>query len=174
MSTEEPARPVVVLVGPPGAGKTEVGTLLAKRLGVAFHDTDHAVEAIAGKPVSDVFVEDGEAAFRALEKDAVITALREQTGVVALGGGAVESAAIRAALRGHRVVFLDIRLAAAVRRVGLGVSRPLLLGNVRGQLKRLLDQRHPHYTEVAQDIVATDDRTVEQVADAVAEVLGEQ
>jgi shikimate kinase len=166
------ARPVVVLVGPPGSGKSTVGVLLAEALGVHLRDTDTDVVTGTGRAIADIFVEDGEPAFRALERSAVRAALAEHTGVLALGGGAVLDADTRALLRGHTVVFLDVGLADAARRVGLDTSRPLLLGNVRGQLKALLEERHPLYAEVAGATVDTSGRTPEDVADEVAKAVG--
>ncbi|WP_127783153.1 shikimate kinase [Rhodococcus sp. X156] len=161
--------PVVVLVGPPGAGKTTVARRVAQALAVPVHDTDHAVEAAAGRSISDIFTDSGEEAFRALEEAAVAAALQEQTGVVALGGGAVLSAATRARLAGHPVVFLNVGLAEGVRRAGLASNRPLLAGiNPRATFKALLDARLPLYREVATVEVSTDSR---DVADVVAEVL---
>jgi len=164
--------PVVVLVGPPGSGKTTVAGLLAARLGRSVRDTDADVEARADQSVADLFVGEGEAVFRDLEEQAVARALSEHDGVLALGGGAVLRDSTRRRLADHRVVFLDVGLAASASRVGLGVSRPLLLGNVRGQLHSLLAQRRPLYEEVATWTVGTDDRTAEEVADAVLELLG--
>lgn len=171
MSSAGPSRPRVVLVGPMGAGKTTVGELLADRWGVGFRDTDRDVEQAEGRPVSDLFVEEGEPYFRERERAAVAAALAEHDGVLALGGGAVMDARTRAALAGHTVVFLEVGLAAAADRVGLGVSRPLLLGNVRGQMKALLDERAPVYLAVATHRVRTDQQTPEQVADAVAALV---
>lgn len=159
--------PVVVLVGPPGSGKTTVATLLAQRLGVGMRDTDADVEARTGSSVADLFVDRGEAEFRELEEQAVADALAAHDGVLALGGGAPTREATRGRLRGHRVVFLDVGLAQAAQRVGLGVSRPLLLGNVRGQLHALLTRRRPQYESVAVLTVSTDDLDPDQVADAV-------
>jgi shikimate kinase len=136
-----------------------------------LRDTDADVEAAAGKSVSDIFIEDGEAAFRALERDAVARALAEHDGVVSVGGGAVLAAETRALLAGHQVVFLDVGLSDAASRVGMGGTRPLLLGNVRGQLKALLDARRPLYEEVAVIRVKTDGRTVAEVADDVEKAL---
>lgn len=163
--------PVVVLVGPPGAGKSTVGTLLAERLGVGLVDTDRVVEQRTGTTVADLFVQRGEPAFRELERAAVADALATHPGVLALGGGAPLDPVTRAGLRGLPVAFLDVSAAAAADRVGMGRSRPLLLGNVRGQLRALLAQRRPVYEEVAAVTVPTDDRTPGQVADAVAAAL---
>jgi shikimate kinase len=164
--------PRIVLVGPPAAGKTTVGRLLAERLGVDFTDTDELVVARAGKPVSDIFVDEGEAAFRELEAAAVADALTGTDGVLALGGGAVLAERTRRRLAGHPVVFLATGVPAAASRVGLNRDRPLLLGNPRQQLRVLLEARLPLYREVAAVTVETDARTPEQVADAVLEALG--
>jgi shikimate kinase len=163
--------PRVVLVGPMGAGKTTVGRLLAGRWGVAFRDTDDVVEEAEGRSVSEIFVDSGEERFRALERAAVTRALAEQPGVLALGGGAVMAEETRAVLDGHPVVFLRVGLSDAAARVGLGASRPLLLGNVRGTMKALLDERTPVYESVAVAAVDTDGRTPDEVADAVEEAL---
>ncbi|MGH3459711.1 shikimate kinase [Aeromicrobium sp.] len=158
-------RPVVVIVGPPGAGKSTVAEELARRLGVSVRDTDTDVETEAGASIQDVFIDHGEAHFRALEERAVAQVLDEHDGVVALGGGAVLSERTRERLRDHRVLFLDVGLSQAVRRVGLGTGRPLLLGNVRAQLKQLMDARGVLYREVADLTIVTDDLDPSQVAD---------
>ena len=159
--------PRLVLIGPMGAGKTTVGRLVADALGVGFADTDELVEQRTGRTVAELFVDEGEAYFRQLERDAVADALETHTGVLALGGGAVLDPRTRAQLQGHRVVFLRVGLADAAQRVGLGVSRPLLLGNVRGRIKQLLDERTPVYESVAGHVVDTDGLTAQDVADRV-------
>ena len=163
--------PLVVLVGPPGAGKTTVGELLAARHRVAFRDTDRDVEDAAGATISDIFVERGEAAFRAMEREAVRLALREHDGILALGGGAVLAEESRQLLAGHRVVFQAVGLAAAAERVGLNRSRPLLAVNPRSELARMLAERRPLYEQVAVVAVTTDERTPEDVAASVDEAL---
>jgi shikimate kinase len=163
------AGPVVVLIGPPGAGKSSVGPLLAGRLGVTFRDTDADVETAAGKAVADIFIQDGEAAFRALERDAVARAMREHAGVLALGGGAVLDAHTQQLLNGRAVAYLETGFAALSARNGMDRPRPLLIGNPRAQLKALLDRRLPVYERLATVTVATDDYAPEEVADQIAE-----
>lgn len=166
--------PRVVLVGSMGAGKTTVGGLVAAALGLDFLDTDQVVERVAGKPVAEIFVDDGEAHFRELERAAVAEALAGHPGVLALGGGAVLDESTRALLAEHPVVFLEVGLSDAASRVGLGVSRPLLLGNVRGRIKQLLDERAPIYTSVARHTVPTNGLTADEVADRVLAVLDDE
>jgi shikimate kinase len=159
----------VVLVGPMGAGKTTVGELLATAWGVKLRDTDRDVEETEGRPISEIFVDRGEGYFRERERAAVAEALRTHDGVLALGGGAVLDPGTREALRGEVVVFLQVGLTDAVKRVGLGTARPLLLGNVRARVKALLDERLPVYREVATVTVQTDGRSAEEVAAEVRE-----
>ncbi|GLZ36086.1 shikimate kinase [Lentzea sp. NBRC 105346] len=160
--------PRLVVLGPPGAGKTTVGELLAAKLGVTFRDVDADIVESAGKPISDIFTQDGEPVFRAMEEEAVLKGLTEHDGVLALGGGAVLSARTRENLKGHTVVFLNVGMAEGVRRTGLSSARPLLTGvNPRATFKALLDARLPLYREVATVEVLTDDLDPEQVADAV-------
>ena len=166
-------RPRVVLVGAMGAGKTTVGSLLAEAWGVPLRDTDADVEAAHGRTISELFVDEGEAWFRAREHEAVVAALAEHHGVLALGGGAVLDPRTRAALAGHTVTFLEVGLADASRRVGLGAGRPLLLGNVRSRIKQLLDERLPVYRAIATIEVATDGKPAEEVAAEVRRAVEE-
>jgi shikimate kinase len=167
--------PRVVLVGPMGAGKSTVAALVAEAWGVTARDTDADVEALEGRSISDIFVESGEAHFRDLERKAVAEALATHDGVLALGGGAVLDPATRALLDGETVVFLRVGLSDAVKRVGLGTSRPLLLdqaiGGVRGRIKALLDERTPIYESVATLVVDTDGRTPDDVAAEIVAAL---
>lgn len=163
--------PLVVLVGPMGVGKSTVGQLLAERLGVAYRDTDDDIVAAQGREIAEIFVEEGEAAFRAIEKQAVHTALAAHDGVLALGGGAILDADTRALLAGQRVVYLSMDVEEAVKRTGLNAARPLLAVNPRKQWRELMEARRSLYEEVATAVVATDGRTPEQVTRAALDAL---
>lgn len=164
--------PVAVLVGAPGAGKSTIGRRVARVLDVPFADTDVLIEQRAGMSVSDIFLNDGEAAFRLLEEDVVAAAVAEQTGVLSLGGGAVLSERTRQVLSDQCVVWLRVDLASAARRVGLNTARPLLLGNVRAQMSALLDARTPLYQQVSTITVDTSGRPVREVVAEVLTALG--
>ena len=159
-------RPRLVLVGAPGSGKTTVGRAVAQRLGVAFRDTDDDVAAQAGQPMADILVDYGTERVRELEPGVVQRALAEHDGVLGVGSGAVEVPRVRELLAGHRVVFLDVGVADAARRTGMDTVRPVHLGNVRAQLKQLLDARRPLYAEVATSTVVTDGCSIEEVVAA--------
>lgn len=169
----EQARPRAVLVGPPGSGKSTVGALLARRWQVTLVDTDAEIERDQGRTISDIFVEDGEPAFRALEQATVLEQLAAHDGVLALGGGAVLDPRVQDALSGHRVVFLDVGIADAAKRVGFDTSRPLLVVNPRASWVRLMEARRATYEKVATVRVQTAGRTPKQVAEAVAGALEE-
>ncbi|MCX4517099.1 MULTISPECIES: 3-dehydroquinate synthase [Streptomyces] len=163
--------PLVVLVGPMGVGKSTVGELLAARLGTTYRDTDADVVAEAGKPIAEIFYDEGEEHFRALERRAVEAAVAGHTGVLSLGGGAVLDAATRELLAGRPVAYLSMDVDEAVRRVGLGAARPLLAVNPRRQWRELMDARRHLYEEVARTVVATDEHTPEEVAQAIIDAL---
>ncbi|MFJ8751009.1 3-dehydroquinate synthase [Streptomyces sp. NPDC102441] len=163
--------PLIVLVGPMGVGKSTVGELLAERLGSAYRDTDADVVATAGKAIPEIFFDEGEERFRALEREAVRDAIDGHTGVLALGGGAVLDAETRVLLAGRPVVYLSMDVDEAVRRVGLNTARPLLAVNPRRQWRELMDARRPLYEEVAAVTVATDERAPEEVAQAILDAL---
>jgi shikimate kinase len=169
--------PLLVLVGPPASGKTTVGRALAAALGTGFRDTDADVEATAGSSVADLFVDRGEEHFRALEEQAVARALTAHDGVLALGGGAVLSAATRGLLTGYgrdggTVVHHDVDVHDAAKRVGFSRDRPLLAVNPRAMLRTMLEQRAPLYAEVATASVPTSGRTPEDVVADVLDLLG--
>ncbi len=163
--------PAVVLVGPPGALTSETGRALAGLLGAPLVDTDDEVAAAAGKPVAEIFVDDGEAAFRDLERAAATRALGEHAGVLVLGSGAVMDPLVEQALVGHRVAFLDVSVADAARRLAIGGSRPMALGNPRAQWLRLMERRRPVYERVATVTVPTDGLEPDEVAARVETAL---
>jgi shikimate kinase len=157
----------VVLIGPPGAGKSTVGALLAERLGVGWHDTDTEIERQAGRSISDIFVDDGEAAFRDLERAECHRALAGSPGVVSLGGGAPMDEQTRRELEGQVVVFLDVAIGDAAKRVGFGVSRPLLGVNPRAQWSRIMAVRRPTYEALATTRVDTTGRAPQEIVEEI-------
>jgi shikimate kinase len=168
------ARPLVILTGPPAAGKTVVGELLSQRLGAAFADTDADVAAVAGKPVGDIFTDDGEAAFRELERAATQRALATPGTVVALGSGAVLDPGVQQLLAGQAVVYLEAGFPAIARRLGLDRPRVVIPGNPRGRLRSMLEERRPVYERLASLTVPADDLAPEEIADDIATWLGKR
>lgn len=163
----------IVLIGPPAVGKSTVGANLARRLGVPFVDVDQLIEDREQRAISEIFASDGEAGFRAIELAVTLAAL-EGGGVIALGGGAVTNPTLRAALWGHRVIWLRASVREAVRRVGETTTRPLLVGDVADRWTKLAQEREPLYAEVATMVVDTDHLTPAQVAHSVIDRLSLQ
>lgn len=158
----------IVFVGVPGAGKTSVGKRLARRLGLSFVDVDQRIEEVMGKPVAEIFADEGEQYFRQLEEEATLELLATAD-VVSLGGGAIMNERIRQALAEHEVVWLKVSVGQASRRVGMNTVRPLLLGNVRGKLIELMRVREPYYRQVATVVVETDGRGTSEIVGELAE-----
>ncbi|MFV8188843.1 MULTISPECIES: shikimate kinase [unclassified Streptomyces] len=154
-----------------GVGKSTVGRLLAERLGAGYRDTDDDIVAEQGRTIAEIFVDEGESAFRAMEKAAVRKALAEHDGILALGGGAILDPDTRALLAGARVVYLSMDVEEAVKRTGLNTARPLLAVNPRKQWRELMEARRALYEEVATAVVATDGRTPEEVAQVALDAL---
>ena len=174
MSSFGHSRPRAVLIGPPGSGKTTVGRVLATLLGVELHDTDHAIEVQQGQSISDIFMDAGETRFRELERAEVASSLALHTGVLALGGGAVMDPVTSSALSGQTVVFLEVGIADAAKRVGFDRSRPLLALNPRAQWTRMMDARRPTYERLASFIVQTAGRAPQDVAAEIVQLLNDQ
>lgn len=165
--------PAVVLIGPPGAGKTSVARALGALTGLPVRDTDADVESESGRTIGDIFTQSGEAEFRSLEHVAVARALAEHDGILSLGGGAVMEPETQRLLEGHRVVFLSISMPVGIRRTGMSNQRPMFVGvNPRATFKALLDARLPVYRAVATLEINTDELTVRQVAAQIAAELG--
>ena len=165
--------PQVILIGPPGSGKSTVGKALAKALAVKFIDSDRVVENTVGKKISEIFIDHGEAAFRDFEFDALISSLALSSSVLSLGGGAPISTRAQDALAavGIPIVFLDVSLAVAAPRVGFNRDRPLLLGNPRAQWQSLYEVRRPIYEKLATITIKVDSMKVSQIVGAITEAI---
>jgi shikimate kinase len=157
--------PRVILIGPMGSGKTTIGSLLAEKLGLAFRDTDHLIEEQEEKPVSQIFLDQGEDAFRAIEKRVLRDELLTDGTVLSLGGGAPISIDAQSALRAisSYIIFLDISLSTVVPRIGFNRDRPLLLNNPRGQWQTLMEARRPVYEALADVTINVDDKSEEEI-----------
>lgn len=164
---------LVILLGAPGAGKSTVGALLAKNLKIAFVDTDKVIEEISGKSVSQIFIDDGEERFRALELEVLENQLSATDTVIALGGGAPISPTAQALLKNSKSIkiFLDVSLSVAAPRVGFNRDRPLLLGNPRAQWQSLLDKRRPIYEDVADHCIKVDALKANAIVSQIVEKI---
>ncbi len=169
----DPSRPSVVLIGPPGAGKSTIGRKLARELGVSLYDTDAGIEQDTGRSIPDIFATDGEPEFRRIEERVVRRAILAEHGVVSLGGGAILSAATRELLRGRTVVYLEISVSEGLRRTGASTNRPLLNGDdPSAKYRELMRVRRPLYREVASIRIRTDGRSPGRVVRAILAKLG--
>ena len=163
----------IVLIGPPGAGKSSIGRSLSKEMDMPFIDSDSEIEKIAQKKISEIFVDDGEPAFRKIEVEVVSSLLRDFSGVIALGGGAPMNAEIQGKLEksDFPVIFIDVSISQAANRVGFNKDRPLLLINPRQQWMNLMSERRPIYERLATDTVSSDSNKPAEVAKIIREKL---
>ena len=164
--------PPIILIGPPGAGKSSVGKALAKKLSLNFLDSDKVVEEKSGKSIPEIFITDGEPAFREMEKAVVIDLIENQDGVIALGGGSVMDLEVsKRLLPMANVVFLDVSISNAAPRVGFNRDRPLLLGNPRQQWIALMEKRRSTYEALAKARVSTDNKKPVEVVEEIVKGL---
>ena len=163
----------IVLIGPPGAGKTSIGKALSKELGLAFIDSDAEIERISGKTISEIFVDQGEAVFRKTEVELVTRILAEFEGVVALGGGAPINPEIQKVLLNseYPVIFIDVSISQAANRIGFNKDRPLLMINPRQQWLHLMSERIPIYEKLATITVSSDNSKPAEVAKTITDKI---
>ncbi len=163
----------IVLIGPPGAGKSSIGKALAKELNLDFIDSDSEIEKISHKKIAEIFIEDGEPAFRLVEVDVVRKVLADFNGVISLGGGAPISKEIKEVLQNadYPVVFIDVSIAQAATRIGFNKDRPLLLVNPRQQWISLMNDRRPIYEKLASQTISSDNQKPHEVAKQISQKL---
>lgn len=163
----------IVLIGPPGAGKSSIGKALAKELNLNFIDSDSEIEKISHKKISEIFIEDGEPAFRLLEVDVARKVLADFDGVISLGGGAPINKEIQEVLQdaNYPVVFIDVSIAQAATRIGFNKDRPLLLVNPRQQWISLMNDRRPIYEKLASQTISSDNQKPHEVAKQISDKL---
>lgn len=157
--------PRLILIGPMGSGKTTIGSLIAQKLNLEFRDTDQIIEREEGKTVSQIFLDEGEDAFRVIEKRVLRQELLTDGTVLSLGGGAPISIDAQSALRAiaSHILFLDISLSTVAPRIGFNRDRPLLLNNPRGQWQTLMEARRPIYEAIADTTINVDDKSEEEI-----------
>ena len=163
----------VILIGPPGSGKTSIGRQVAKITNSVFTDTDHEIETKVGKSITNIFLEDGESFFREREKEIVIQTINDKTGVISLGGGSVLDSEVQKILENLKdeVVYLEVTISNAAPRVGFNKDRPLLAGNPRAKWQELMEARRPIYERLAGRKVSTDNRKPNEVAAEIAKAV---
>ena len=155
-----------------GVGKSTAGRLVADLLAVPFLDVDDVIVEQEGRPIADIFVDDGEAHFREIERVVTLRLLGEHTGVLALGGGAPMQDEVAAALSERPVVFLDVGIADAARRIGFDTSRPLLAVNPRASWVSMMNARRETYERLGRWRVDTAGRDAPDVAREIAALVG--
>ncbi len=156
-----------------GSGKTTIGKLIATHLNLPFRDTDQVIEEESGKSVSEIFLEDGEDSFRAIEKSVLRKELLSDDTILALGGGAPISIDAQSALRAiaSPVIYFDISLSSVAPRIGFNRDRPLLLNNPRGQWELLMQERRPIYESIADTVIDVSGKSEMDIVDEILMVI---
>jgi shikimate kinase len=163
----------IILIGPPGSGKSSVGKELANLMKLQHIDTDSLIEAKVGKRIADIFLEDGESIFRKIEHEVVLESLDIESAVISLGGGSILDSEVAARLRNEsNVIYLEVSISNAAPRVGFNTDRPLLVANPRQQWLKLMEARKSIYEELGSKQISTDNRKPKEVAKELMELIG--
>lgn len=162
----------IIFIGPPGSGKSSVGKEVAAMLKLSHIDTDQLIEEKSGKRISDIFLDDGEPAFRRMERGIVLEVLQQDNCVISLGGGSVIDSEVADKLRVEpNVIYLEVSISNAAPRVGFNAERPLLVANPRQQWLKLMEDRKPIYEGLGRKRISTDNRKPREIAREIAGLL---
>jgi shikimate kinase len=162
----------IIFIGPPGSGKSSVGKEVAAMLKLSHIDTDQLIEEKSGKRISDIFLDDGEPAFRRMEREIVLEVLQQDNCVISLGGGSVIDSEVADKLRVEpNVIHLEVSISNAAPRVGFNAERPLLVANPRQQWLKLMEDRKPIYEGLGRKRISTDNRKPREIAREIAGLL---
>lgn len=162
----------IIFIGPPGSGKSSVGKEVAAILKLSHIDTDQLIEEKSGKRISDIFLDDGEPAFRRMEREIVLEVLQQDNCVISLGGGSVIDSEVADKLRVEpNVIYLEVSISNAAPRVGFNAERPLLVANPRQQWLKLMEDRKPIYEGLGRKRISTDNRKPREIAREIAGLL---
>ncbi len=162
----------IIFIGPPGSGKSSVGKEVAAMLNLSHIDTDQLIEEKSGKRISDIFLDDGEPAFRRMEREIVLEVLQQDNCVISLGGGSVVDSEVADKLRVEpNVIYLEVSISNAAPRVGFNAERPLLVANPRQQWLKLMEDRKPIYEGLGRKRISTDNRKPREIAREIAGLL---
>ena len=159
----------IYLIGPMGSGKTTIGGILAKKLGLVFYDSDKEIEYKTGVEISHIFDKEGELGFRLREKNLILELVKLKSIILSTGGGSIISKEVRKSLEQTGIViFLDTNIEKQLLNTSYNNDRPLLKEkNKREKLEELYRLRKPLYTNIANIHISTNDKEINIIIEEI-------